>query len=161
MERIASFSVDHTCLPAGIYLSREDTTPSGDTIRSYDIRMTSPNQEPVLSTASIHTLEHLWATYLRNHTIWWPRTVYFGPMGCRTGMYALFSGEYSELNLVTVIQELYQWISELPDEYAVPGVSAAECGNWRDHDFFTARNNALHYLSVIKEKKQLDTYTFL
>jgi len=70
MHRIASFSVDHTCLPAGIYLSREDQTPSGDTVRTYDIRMRSPNQDPVLSIASAHTIEHLGATYLRNDSIW-------------------------------------------------------------------------------------------
>ncbi len=91
MERIASFSVDHNKLNPGIYLSREDKTPSGDIISTYDIRMRAPNRDPVLSIASAHTLEHLGATYLRNHPEWSSKTIYFGPMGCRTGMYVLFT----------------------------------------------------------------------
>jgi S-ribosylhomocysteine lyase len=91
MERITSFCVDHNHLTPGIYLSREDSTPSGDIVRTYDIRMKSPNREQVLSIASAHTIEHLGATYLRNDTIWSKKTIYFGPMGCRTGMYVVFS----------------------------------------------------------------------
>lgn len=120
MERITSFCVDHNHLSPGIYLSREDVTPSGDIIRTYDIRMKSPNHEPVLSIASAHTIEHLGATYLRNDALWSSKTIYFGPMGCRTGMYAVFSGEPSGEEVVEILKKMYQWIAELPDDYQIP-----------------------------------------
>jgi S-ribosylhomocysteine lyase len=161
MERIASFSVDHNKLSPGIYLSREDKTPSGDTVRTYDVRMCAPNRDPVLSIASAHTLEHLGATYLRNHAEWSSKTIYFGPMGCRTGMYVLFSGEPSGPEVVKILQDMYQWVTEFPSDEQVPGATAAECGNYRDHNLTEAQKDAAKFLEIIKNEKDLGMYTYL
>ena len=161
MERIASFSVDHNQLTPGIYLSREDTTPSGDIIRTYDIRMKSPNHEPALSIASAHTIEHLGATFLRNDIVWWKRTIYFGPMGCRTGMYVLFSGEPTGTEVVEILQKMYQWIMELPDDFSIPWATAAECGNYSDHNLTEAKKDAQKFFESIKNEKELGEYTYL
>ncbi len=161
MERITSFCVDHNHLKPGIYLSREDVTPSGDIIKTYDIRMKSPNNEPVLSIASAHTIEHLGATFLRNDTIWWKKTIYFGPMGCRTGMYAVFSGEPQGEEVVKILQKMYQWIAELPDDYQIPWATAAECGNYSDHSLVAAREEARKFFEHIKDEKNLGEYTYL
>lgn len=161
MLRITSFCVDHNHLPAGIYLSREDTTPAWDVIRTYDIRMRSPNHEPILSIASVHTIEHLGATFLRNDTIWWKNTIYFGPMGCRTGMYVLFSGKPTGEEIIQILQKMYQWIAEFPDEYQIPGATAAECGNYSDHNLTEAKKDAQKFFDIIKNEKDLGKYTYL
>ena len=88
METIKSFTVDHKRLLPGVYVSRKDST-GHDVVTTFDIRMTRPNFEPVMNTAEIHTLEHLGATFLRNHEEWGDQIIYFGPMGCRTGFYLL------------------------------------------------------------------------
>jgi len=161
MERIASFSVDHNQLTPGIYLSREDTTPSGDIIRTYDIRMRAPNHEPVLSIASAHTIEHLGATFLRNETLWSTKTIYFGPMGCRTGMYAVFSGESPWEEVVEILKKMYQWIAALPDNSPIPWATAAECGNYTDHTLAEAKKDAQKFFESIKAEKALGKYTYL
>lgn len=161
MERIASFSVDHNKLSPGIYLSREDTTPSGDIISTYDIRMCAPNRDSVLTIAGAHTIEHLGATYLRNHPEWSSKTIYFGPMGCRTGMYVLFSGKPNGPEVVKIIQDMYQWIVNFPSDMPVPGATAAECGNYQDHNLVAAKKDAEKFLNSIKNEKDLGTYTYL
>lgn len=161
MERIASFSVDHNTLNPGIYLSREDKTPSGDIIRTYDIRMRAPNRDPVLSIAGAHTLEHLGATYLRNHPEWSTKTVYFWPMGCRTGMYVLFSGVPNGEEVVKIIQDMYQWVVDFPSDEPVPGATAAECGNYQDHNLSAAKEDAGKFLEIIKNEKDLGKYIYL
>ena len=94
MERIASFSVDHLLLEPGVYVSRIDRDPAtGAAVTTFDLRLTTPNKEPVMNTAECHTIEHLGATFLRNHAEWSSRIVYFGPMGCRTGFYLVVFGE--------------------------------------------------------------------
>ena len=102
MEKITSFTIDHIKLQPGVYVSRKD--PVGDqTITTFDLRMTSPNEEPVMNTAEMHTIEHLAATFLRNHANYGSKTIYFGPMGCRTGFYLLLAGDYESNDIVPLM----------------------------------------------------------
>ena len=104
MEKIASFQVNHLTLEPGVYVSRVDHDPAtGAATTTFDIRLTSPNREPVLNTAECHTLEHLGATYLRNHSTWASRIVYFGPMGCRTGCYLVVFGEVTSEEILPLV----------------------------------------------------------
>ncbi len=129
MNKIASFTIDHIRLQPGIYVSRRDRV--GDSvITTFDIRMTSPNQEPVMNTAEVHTIEHLGATFLRNHREWAERTIYFGPMGCRTGFYLLLAGDLTSQDIVPLMQELFLFIRDFKGE--VPGACAKDCGNYLD-----------------------------
>lgn len=161
MERIASFSVDHNKLNPWIYLSREDKAPHGDSIRTYDIRMRAPNRDPVLSIASAHTLEHMGATYLRNHAEWSAKTIYFGPMGCRTGMYVLFSWVPDWSEVVKIIQDMYRWIVDFPSDQPVPGATAAECGNYKDHNLSAAKEDAAKFLEITSSVNELWKYVYL
>ncbi len=129
MEKIASFTIDHLKLLPGIYVSRKDHIGS-EVVTTFDIRMTRPNYEPVMNTAEMHTIEHLAATYLRNHKEFGPKIVYFGPMGCRTGFYLLLAGDYQSKDIVELIRELFVFIRDFDDE--VPGASAKDCGNYLD-----------------------------
>ncbi|MEE0685058.1 MAG: S-ribosylhomocysteine lyase [Lachnospiraceae bacterium] len=129
MEKIASFTIDHLKLLPGIYVSRKDNV--GDrVVTTFDIRVTRPNFEPVMNTAEIHTIEHLAATFLRNHKEYGSKTVYFGPMGCRTGFYLLLAGDYKSQDIVELIREMFVFIRDYHDE--VPGASAKDCGNYLD-----------------------------
>ena len=111
MEKIASFTIDHIKLKPGVYVSRKDHV--GDSIiTTFDLRMTSPNDEPVMNTAEVHTIEHLGATFLRNHEQWKDKTVYFGPMGCRTGFYLLLAGDYTSRDIVPLVTEMYEFIRD-------------------------------------------------
>ena len=146
MEKITSFTIDHIKLQPGIYVSRKDT--AGDTtITTFDIRMTSPNEEPVMNTAEVHTLEHLGATFLRNHPEYKEKVLYFGPMGCRTGFYLLLTGDYESKDIVPLITELYAWMSEF--DSAVPGASAKDCGNYLDMNLPMARFVAKRFLTEV------------
>lgn len=129
MEKITSFTIDHIRLQPGIYVSRKDTFQD-TVITTFDLRMTSPNEEPVMNTAEVHTIEHLGATFLRNHKEYGNRTIYFGPMGCRTGFYLLLAGDYSSKDIVPLITEMYEFIRDFKDE--VPGASPKDCGNYLD-----------------------------
>ena len=120
MEKIASFTIDHIKLEPGIYVSRKDNIGS-EVITTFDLRMTSPNDEPVMNTAEVHTIEHLGATFLRNHPLYKDRTIYFGPMGCRTGFYLLLAGDYESKDIVGLITEMFEFIRDFHDE--VPGAS--------------------------------------
>ena len=152
MEKIASFQVDHLNLLRGVYVSRKDHL-SLDTITSFDIRMTRPNFEPVMNTAEIHTIEHLAATYLRNHKDYRDKTIYFGPMGCRTGFYLLLKGELSSKDILPLIKELYEFIRDFTGD--VPGQSAKDCGNYLDMNLNMAKYLADKFLKeVIYEIKE-------
>ena len=129
MKKIASFTVNHLDLLPGIYVSRIDHIKENP-ITTYDLRMKAPNKEPVLQTAEIHTLEHLGATFLRNHPELAEDVVYFGPMGCRTGFYLILAGERSSEDIVPLITELFEFMASFTDE--VPGASARDCGNYLD-----------------------------
>ena len=121
MEKITSFTIDHLRLVPGLYVSRKDTV-GNTTVTTFDIRMTNPNEEPVMNTAEVHTIEHLAANFLRNHPVFGSKTIYFGPMGCRTGFYLLLSGDYESKDIVPLMTELFTFIRGFEDE--VPGSSA-------------------------------------
>lgn len=129
MEKIASFTVNHLTLLPGIYVSRKDHIGS-EVVTTFDIRMTRPNFEPVMNTAEVHTIEHLGATFLRNHKQYADKTVYFGPMGCRTGFYLILAGEYASEDILDLARELFSFMRDFKGE--VPGAAARDCGNYLD-----------------------------
>ncbi len=146
MEKITSFTIDHIRLIPGVYVSRKD--PVGDTVvTTFDIRMTSPNDEPVMNTAEIHAIEHLGATFLRNHPVFGPKIVYFGPMGCRTGFYLLLTGDYESADIVSLMVEMYEFIRDFEGE--VPGASPKDCGNYLDINLPMAKWLAKRYLDEV------------
>lgn len=146
MEKITSFTIDHIKLQPGIYVSRKD--PVGDTVvTTFDLRMTSPNEEPVMNTAEVHTIEHLAATYLRNDPEYKDKVIYFGPMGCRTGFYLLLAGDYESGDIVGLITALFEFIRDFKDE--VPGASPKDCGNYLDMNLGMANYLAKRYLDQV------------
>ena len=146
MEKITSFTIDHINLQPGVYVSRIDNV-EGHPITTFDLRMTSPNEEPVMNTAEMHTVEHLAATFLRNHAEYKDKTIYFGPLGCRTGFYLLLAGKYESKDIVALMVELFDFIANFHDE--VPGASAKDCGNYLDMNLPMARFIAKKYLDEV------------
>ena len=146
MKKIASFTIDHIKLQPGIYVSRKDYLGE-EVITTFDIRMTSPNEEPVMNTAEMHTIEHLAATFLRNHKEYGTKTVYFGPMGCRTGFYLLLAGDYESRDIVDLMVEMFTFIRDFKGE--VPGASAKDCGNYLDMNLGMANYLAKKYLDEV------------
>ena len=147
MDLIPSFAVDHTNLPAGIYISREDLVGS-EPVTTYDIRMTSPNREPAIAPAAIHTIEHIVATYLRNHPEWKDSIVYWGPMGCLTGNYLILKGKPSPEELRPLMIDAFQYVVDY--EGQVPGATNANCGNYLMHDLPMAKWEAKRYIERLK-----------
>ncbi len=146
MEKIASFTVDHIKLQPGIYVSRKDQM--GDSvITTFDIRMTSPNEEPVMNTAELHTIEHLAATYLRNQPEFKDRVIYWGPMGCRTGNYLLLNGDYESKDIVPLMIETFEFIRDFEGE--IPGAAPKDCGNYLDMNLGMAKYLAKKYLDEV------------
>lgn len=146
MKPIASFTIDHMRLLPGVYVSRKDGV--GDqTITTFDIRMTRPNFEPVMNTAEMHAIEHLAATFLRNHNEYGNKIIYFGPMGCRTGFYLLLSGDFESKTIVPLLVELFEFIRDFKDE--VPGASKEGCGNYLDMNLPMANYLANKYLNEV------------
>ena len=143
MEKIASFTIDHIKLQPGVYVSRKDNFQDA-VITTFDLRMTSPNEEPVMNTAEMHTIEHLGATFLRNHKDFKDKTIYFGPMGCRTGFYLLLAGDYTSRDIVPLMTEMFEFIRDFKDE--VPGASPKDCGNYLDMNLPMANYLANRYL---------------
>jgi len=146
MQKIASFTIDHNKLLTGVYVSRKDFIKD-QIITTFDIRMTKPNEEPVMNTAEIHVIEHLAATYLRNHPEYGSKTIYFGPMGCRTGFYLLLSGEYQSRDIIPLMISLFEFIRDYKDE--IPGASAKDCGNYLDMNLPMANYLANRYLNEV------------
>ena len=146
MEKIASFTIDHLQLQPGVYVSRVDQI-GAETITTFDLRRTRPNEEPVMNTAEVHTIEHLGATFLRNHPQWKNRTIYFGPMGCRTGFYLLLAGKLESRDIVPLLVEMFQFIRDFQGD--VPGASARDCGNYLDMNLPMARYLARRYLEQV------------
>ena len=146
MEKIASFTINHIKLQPGVYVSRKDTVGS-EVITTFDIRMTSPNEEPVMNTAEVHTIEHLGATFLRNHPVWAGRTIYFGPMGCRTGFYLLPAGDLESSDIVGLMTEMFTFIRDYKGE--VPGASPMDCGNYLDMNLPMANYLADRFLREV------------
>lgn len=146
MEKITSFTIDHIKLVPGVYVSRKD--PVGNkTVTTFDLRMTSPNDEPVMNTAEMHTIEHLAATFLRNHKDFGKNILYFGPMGCRTGFYLLLIGNYDSKDIIELLKETFAFIADFEGE--VPGASAKDCGNYLDMNLPMAKYLAKKYLNEV------------
>ena len=146
MKKIDSFTINHETLLPGIYVSRKDNIDS-HTITTFDIRMTAPNREPVINTAEIHTVEHLGATFLRNHKEYGNKIIYFGPMGCRTGFYLLLNGNYVSKDFVPLIKEMFTFIKTWEDE--VPGASPRDCGNYQDMNLLMAKYISNKFLTEV------------
>ena len=146
MEKIASFTIDHIKLQPGIYVSRKDNV-GAETLTTFDLRMTSPNEEPVMNTAEMHTIEHLAATYLRNHPTWKEQVIYFGPMGCRTGFYLILAGDLESTDIVDLMKDMWIFIADFEGE--VPGASAKDCGNYLDMNLPMAKYLAKKYLDNV------------
>ncbi len=146
MEKITSFTIDHIRLQPGIYVSRKDHI-GAEIITTFDLRMTSPNEEPVMNTAEVHTIEHLAATFLRNHPSYKDKTIYFGPMGCRTGFYLLLAGDLTSRDIVPLMTEMFEFIRDFKDE--VPGASPRDCGNYLDMNLPMANYLAKRYLDNV------------
>ena len=149
MEKITSFTIDHIKLQPGIYVSRKDPV-GGSMITTFDIRMTSPNEEPVMNTAELHTIEHLAATFLRNHKEFGSKMIYWGPMGCRTGNYLLLNGDYESKDIVPLMIETFEFIRDFEGE--VPGASAKDCGNYLMMNLPMAKWEAAKFLHEVLEQ---------
>ncbi|MCM1152448.1 MAG: S-ribosylhomocysteine lyase [Muribaculum sp.] len=147
MKKIASFTIDHTRLEPGVFLSRRDVTPAGDIISTFDIRMTRPNRESALDPRALHAMEHLAATFLRNHPEWGSRIVYWGPMGCCTGNYLLLSGDYSSKDILPLVKETMEFVASYEGE--IPGATPRDCGNYSYMDPEAARAAAKKYIGEI------------
>ena len=147
MEKIASFTINHIKLQPGVYVSRKDKVGEG-VVTTFDLRMTSPNEEPVMNTAEVHAIEHLGATFLRNHPEYKDKIMYFGPMGCRTGFYLLLAGDYESRQILPLVTEMYEFIAAYEGE--IPGASPMDCGNYLDMNLPMANYWARRYLTVLK-----------
>lgn len=143
MKKIASFTINHLKLEPGIYVSRRDYIGS-EVATTFDIRMTRPNYEPVMNTAEVHTLEHLGATFLRNHEKYSDKVIYFGPMGCRTGFYMILHGDYESKDVVSLVKEMCEFIVSFEGD--IPGATPVECGNYSDQNLTMAKYWANRYL---------------
>lgn len=151
MDKIPSFTIDHNRLLRGIYVSRKDVV-GNEVITTFDIRMKEPNHEPTLHNGAIHTIEHLAATYLRNHPVWKDRIIYWGPMGCLTGNYLLIRGDYQSKDIVELMIETFRFIADFNGE--IPGAAPKDCGNWLLHDLPMAQWEARKYLKDVLENIQ-------
>ena len=147
MEKIASFTIDHIQLQPGVYVSRKDRI-GAETVTTFDLRITSPNDEPVMNTAEIHAMEHLGATYLRNDPQWSDRVIYFGPMGCRTGFYLLLAGDLTSEEILDLMKNCFRFMAQYDGE--IPGASARDCGNYLDLNLHMANFWAKRYLNLLE-----------
>ena len=146
MEKIASFTVNHLTLLPGVYVSRQDM--AGETkVTTFDLRMTRPNFEPMVNTAEMHAIEHLGATFLRNHKDYKDLTIYFGPMGCRTGFYLILTGDYKSADIIPLLKEMFSFIRDY--EGQIPGAAAKDCGNYLDLNLPMAKYLAKKYLEEV------------
>lgn len=147
MEKIASFTVDHCRLLRGVYVSRRDVTPSGDAVTTFDIRMTEPNRQSPIDGATLHTIEHLAATFLRNHPKWKDRVIYWGPMGCQTGNYLILQGHLEPNDILDLLRETYLFIADYQGE--IPGATPRDCGNYSYMNPEQARLEARRFLTEV------------
>lgn len=150
MDKIPSFTIDHEKLLRGVYVSRRDETPKGDILTTFDIRLTEPNRQAPVSPEALHTIEHLAATYLRNHPEWKERVIYWGPMGCCTGCYLILQGELLPEDILTLLRDTFKFISEFEGE--IPGATPKDCGNYKFNDLPEARKVAKIFLEEVLDK---------
>lgn len=146
MKPIASFTIDHTKLLCGVYVSRKDIIGQ-EMITTFDIRMTRPNLETVMGTGEMHTIEHLAATFLRNHPIYGSKTIYFGPMGCRTGFYLLLAGDVESNTIVPLLIEMFEFCRDFEGD--IPGATAVNCGNYTDMNLPIAKEISGKFLDQV------------
>lgn len=146
MQKIPSFTINHLCLQRGIFVSRKDFVGT-EVITTFDVRMKAPNREPVLHPNAIHTIEHLAATFLRNHPIWKDKIIYWGPMGCLTGNYLIVKGDLTSENIAPLVRETFQFIANYEGE--IPGATARDCGNYLLQDLPMAKWEAQKYLNEV------------
>ena len=146
MEKIASFTINHMKLQPGVYVSRKDKVGEG-VVTTFDLRMKVPNQEPVMNTAEMHAIEHLGATFLRNHPVYGSKIIYFGPMGCRTGFYLLLCGDFESVDIVPLMVEMFEFIRDFEGE--IPGAQPKDCGNYLDMNLPMAKYLARKYLDEV------------
>lgn len=147
MEKITSFTIDHLRLLPGLYVSRRDKVGK-ETITTFDLRLTRPNAEPVMNTAEVHTIEHLAATFLRNHPHWGERVLYFGPMGCRTGFYLLLAGDLTSRDVLPLVTDCFRFVRDYQGE--VPGACARDCGNYLDMNLSMANYWGARYVHLLE-----------
>ena len=147
MDKITSFTIDHIKLQPGLYVSRKDKVGT-ETVTTFDLRLTKPNDEPVMNTAEVHTMEHLAATFLRNDDQWKDKVLYFGPMGCRTGFYLLLAGDYASRDVLELVKSCFCFIRDYTGE--VPGASARDCGNYLDMNLSMANYWGKRYASLLE-----------
>ena len=148
MKKIPSFTIDHIRLERGIYVSRQDNV-GGEVVTTFDVRMKEPNREPVLSPSAIHTIEHLAATFLRNHPVWADRIIYWGPMGCLTGNYLIVKGDLTSVDILPLVKEAFAFVASYEGE--VPGATARDCGNYLLMNLPEARWETRKYLTEVLE----------
>ena len=146
MEKIPSFTIDHIRLLRGVYVSRQDVV-GDEIVTTFDVRMKEPNREPALSPSAIHTMEHLVATFLRNHPVWANYIIYWGPMGCLTGNYLIVKGDVPSRDIVPLLREAFAFVASYEGE--VPGATARDCGNYLLMYLPEAQWEARKYLSEV------------
>ena len=147
MEKITSFTIDHLRLLPGLYVSRKDSVGK-EIVTTFDLRLTRPNAEPVMNTAEVHTIEHLAATYLRNHPHWADRILYFGPMGCRTGFYLLLAGDLTSRDVLPLVTDCFRFVRDYRGD--VPGACARDCGNYLDMNLPMANYWGERYVRLLE-----------
>lgn len=157
MEKIPSFTIDHIRLNRGIYVSRQDNV-GGEVVTTFDVRMKEPNREPVLSPSAIHTIEHLAATFLRNHPVWADKIIYWGPMGCLTGNYLIVKGDLTSTDILPLVKEAFAFVAAYEGE--VPGATARDCGNYLLMSLPEARWEAAKYLHEVLENATEDNLNY-
>ncbi len=157
MDKIASFEIDHTKLQTGLYISRKDHV-NFNRITTFDMRMTTPYKEEVMSTAGIHTIEHLGATFLRNDKRWSQSIIYFGPMGCRTGFYIIISGDLYPLDIYSLMKDMANYIINF--EGNIPGCSEIECGNCYDMNLSDAKKYKKKYYDEVLSNFTKEKYIY-
>jgi S-ribosylhomocysteine lyase len=157
MQKIPSFTINHELLKRGIYVSRKDYV-GDDVITTFDIRMKEPNREPALSPSAIHTIEHLAATFLRNHPLWKERIIYWGPMGCLTGNYLLVRGDINSHDILPLMKETFEWIANFEGD--VPGASPCDCGNYLLMNLPMAKWEARKYLDEVLNSAKDDNLEY-
>ena len=157
MELIQSFSVDHTRIIPGIFLSREDEV-AGGTVTTYDIRLKKPNREPVIDVAAMHSLEHIIATFLRNDPDWKDEIIYWGPMGCLTGFYLILKGSRTPEEIFDLILRAFRSVDEAQE---VPGATPVNCGHYLMHNLNMAKWYAAEFASYLEENaKNQEIFTY-
>ncbi len=147
MDLIPSFSVDHTKIVPGIFISRQDDV-GGNVVTTYDVRVTKPNVEPAVDVAAMHSLEHLIATYLRNDKDWKDQVIYWGPMGCLTGFYLILKGAHKPKEIHGLLLKAFESVKDADE---VPGALPVNCGNYRMHNLEMAKWHAAAFAKYLSD----------